>query len=190
MRANDFEPCSKGHEAMTFGKSKIDTFFRKYYTPILMNDFVRLGVIVAFAFLTSVSIWSISNAAVGLDQDLSVPKDSYVFRYFEAMETYLMVGVPVFFVVEGRFAYEEDPSRKLICGISGCDPYSLVEQVNRASKQPHFTSIETPPSAWIDDYVDWLMPKSNCCRRFTARVTKSVFIRADIIPEKMSHIVP
>lgn len=107
------------------GKSWIDRFFTEFYTPALMNDFVRFFVVVIFAGLTSFSIWTISNANVGLDQDLSVPKDSYVFSYFEAMETYLKVGVPVFFVVEGKFDYQKSLSRDFICGSSGCDLYSL-----------------------------------------------------------------
>ena len=39
---------------------------------------------------------------VGLDQDLSVPSDSYVLDYFDYMEKYLDVGVPVYFVTKGK----------------------------------------------------------------------------------------
>lgn len=40
---------------------------------------------------------------IGLDQDLSVPLDSYVLKYFDYMEAYLGVGVPVYFVTKGKF---------------------------------------------------------------------------------------
>lgn len=44
------------------------------------------------------------NMTIGLDQDLSVPKDSYVLKYFDYMEKYLDVGVPVYFVTKSKFA--------------------------------------------------------------------------------------
>ena len=87
------------------------------------------------------------------------------------MELYLNVGAPVYFVLEGKFAYETNTTRDLVCGSAGCDLYSLVEQVSRASKQPEFTTIETPPSSWVDDYVDWLLPRSQCCRNFAKNST-------------------
>jgi hypothetical protein len=45
-------------------------------------------------------------------------------------------------------------------------------KVNRASKQPFYTTIETPASSWIDDYTDWLEPTSRCCRTFTRNSTE------------------
>ena len=46
-----------------------------------------------------------------------------------------MVGVPVYFVLEGKFNYEDPRYRDLICGSAGCDLYSLAEQISRASLQ-------------------------------------------------------
>ena len=42
-----------------------------------------------------------SNMTIGLDQDLSVPLDSYVLTYFDYQEAFLGVGVPVYFVTKG-----------------------------------------------------------------------------------------
>lgn len=53
-----------------------------------------------------VSCWCVvlaSHMRIGLDQDLSVPKDSYVLEYFDYMEKYLDVGVPVYFVTKGNY---------------------------------------------------------------------------------------
>ena len=58
---------------------------------------------IGFTALFSWSIILTSNMTVGLDQDLSVPKDSYVLKYFDYMEKYLDVGVPVYFVTKGMF---------------------------------------------------------------------------------------
>ena len=66
-----------------------------------MNDLVGFGVITCFFAWLGASIYFISCATIGLDQNLSVPLSSYVAKYFSFMETYLMVGVPVYFVLEG-----------------------------------------------------------------------------------------
>jgi len=47
-----------------------------------------------------------------------------------------MVGVPVYFVIEGKYNYHLEPYRNLVCGSAGCDLYSLAEQVSRAAEQP------------------------------------------------------
>ena len=126
---------SKTEEVKIKAISVIDIFFRDYYTPFLMNDLVGFLVICCFSVLLGGSIYAISIATVGLDQNLSVPKSSYVAKYFDYMETYFMVGVPVYFVLEGKFNYEDPRYRDLICGSAGCDLYSLAEQISRASLQ-------------------------------------------------------
>ncbi|RNA21587.1 Niemann-Pick C1, partial [Brachionus plicatilis] len=75
-------------------------FFKNKHAPFLMNKCTRpLVIIVFFAiFFTSVSL--MAKVETGLDQKLSMPKDSYVLDYFEALEKYLSVGVPVYFVLK------------------------------------------------------------------------------------------
>ena len=111
----------------------------------------------------SLSIYIISFADVGLDQNLSVSVNSYLYDYFQAMESFLNVGVPVYFVLEGPFPYHNEDARSLVCGSAGCDLFGLSEQISRASKQPQNSTIETPAASWIDDYIDWLEPTSRCC---------------------------
>ena len=67
-----------------------------------MNDLVGFGVIACFFAWVGASVYFISTATIGLDQNLSVPLSSYVAKYFDYMESYLMVGVPVYFVMEGK----------------------------------------------------------------------------------------
>ena len=67
-----------------------------------MNDLVGFAIITCFFAWLGASIYFISIATIGLDQNLSVPLSSYVAKYFDFMETYLMVGVPVYFVMEGE----------------------------------------------------------------------------------------
>jgi len=88
----------KGTHMVSYSKSKIDIFFRKYYTPILMHDLVRFLVITLFAGLTSGSLYSISNATVGLDQDLSVPTDSYDAVFYMGQLLYKIMTRDQFFL--------------------------------------------------------------------------------------------
>ncbi|CAG5080501.1 Oidioi.mRNA.OKI2018_I69.PAR.g9618.t1.cds [Oikopleura dioica] len=145
-------------------ESVIDKFFRNYFTPVLMHDLVGFVVICAFSAMFGYSLYSISTAVVGLNQNLSVPLNSYVAKYFDFMETYLMVGVPVYFVLEGKYPFHKEEFSNLICGTSGCDLFSLSEQISRASLQPEKSKIATQATIWVDDYKDWLKPSSSCCR--------------------------
>ncbi|NXU30724.1 NPCL1 protein, partial [Thalassarche chlororhynchos] len=42
---------------------------------------------------------------VGLDQELAMPKDSYMLQYFTALNRYLAVGVPTYFVTTGGYDF-------------------------------------------------------------------------------------
>ena len=136
--------------------SPVQKFFSDHYTPILMNDLVGFGVICAFIALLGSSIYFISTATIGLDQDLSVPSTSYVSKYFDYMAAYLMVGVPVYFVIEGKYDYQKEEARHLVCSYAGCNVFSLAEQVSRAAQQSEESMIVTPATVWVDDYEDWL----------------------------------
>ena len=144
-------------------QSPVQKFFTNYYTPILMNDLVGFSVVALFIAWLGASIYQITIADIGLDQSLSVPLDSYVADYFDYMETYLMVGVPVYFVIEGKFDYHKPEPRSLVCSYAGCDLYSLAEQISRAAKQTDISKIATSATVWVDDYDDWLSPSSGCC---------------------------
>ena len=63
---------SKAKKAPKVKTSMMDIFFRDYYTPFLMNDLVGFSVVVLFSALLGSSIYAISKANVGLDQNLSV----------------------------------------------------------------------------------------------------------------------
>ena len=58
--------------------------------------------VIGFFGLLCWCVFLTANMTIGLDQDLSVPLDSYVLEYFNYMELYLGVGVPVYFVTKGR----------------------------------------------------------------------------------------
>lgn len=58
-----------------------------------------------------------------------------MIKYFEAMEKYLSVGSPVYFVVESGHNYTTITGQNQICGGSGCPENSLVGQVYEATRK-------------------------------------------------------
>lgn len=65
-------------------------FFKACYAPFLMNGAVRAIVTIAFYGWLCTSIAVVPKIEVGLDQELSMPEDSHVLKYFR-------VRYPVFF---------------------------------------------------------------------------------------------
>jgi len=141
------------------------TLFKKCYAPFLMNKFVRPFVIILFLGFFFTSLAFVSRVSTGLDQKLSMPRDSYVLDYFEALEKYLSVGVPVYFVAKPGLNYSSISNQNLICSTTGCNIDSLLNQINQATLMPNYTKLAIPASSWLDDYFDWLS-SGDCCRVF------------------------
>jgi len=107
-----------------------------------------------------------SWVTIGLDQQISMPHDSYVIDYFNNL-TKIRVGAPVYFVVKDGVDYTSAESQNAICGGAGCPEKSLIDQIYKASQQSEGTTIATPASSWIDDYFSWAAPSvgnTPCCR--------------------------
>ena len=51
-----------------------------------------------------------------------------------------------------------------MCGGAGCDPASVPSSIQLASSIPEYSTIAQPAMSWMDDYYDWVSPKSKCCR--------------------------
>lgn len=141
-------------------------FFKNNYAPLLMKKYFRILVIIVFFgfFFTNISF--MERVKTGLDQKLSMPKDSYVLDYFEALEKYLSVGVPVYFVLKNVDDYSAVNTQNLICSTSGCNIDSMLNQINLASLQSNYSFISIPANSWLDDYFDWLS-SGDCCRVFS-----------------------
>jgi Niemann-Pick C1 protein len=145
--------------------------FKDHYVPFLMNKFIRPCVIIIFLALFFTSLSFLPMVKTGLDQKLSMPKDSYVLDYFQALDDYLSVGVPVYFVVKDGQDYSEVNSQNAICSTSGCNIDSLVNQINQATLESNYTTIAIQANSWLDDYFDWLS-SGDCCRVYPNDVNK------------------
>jgi Niemann-Pick C1 protein len=143
--------------------------FKNYYSEFLINKkIVRPTVILVFLAWFCFSLTLVPHVSIGLDQKLSMPKDSYVLDYFKSLEKYLSVGVPVYFVVKNNsnLEYSDPWFQNMICSTSGCDSDSMLNQINQASLQADYSKIAIPANSWLDDYFDWLQ-SSDCCRVYT-----------------------
>ncbi|NXK52136.1 NPCL1 protein, partial [Chauna torquata] len=66
------------------------------------------------------------QVSVGLDQEISMPKDSYMLQYFSDLNQYLAVGVPTYFVTTSGYNFSSPDGTNGICSSAGCDADSLT----------------------------------------------------------------
>ncbi|XP_065080828.1 NPC intracellular cholesterol transporter 1 isoform X3 [Ochlerotatus camptorhynchus] len=141
-------------------------FFKSIYVPFIMQKPIRVGVMVVFFGWLC---WSISVAPhidIGLDQELSMPGDSFVLKYFRYLGQYLSIGPPMYFVVKSGLNYSQPYDQNLICGGQHCNLDSLSTQVYIASRRPEETYISRPAASWLDDYIDWSVASDFCCKQY------------------------
>ncbi len=60
--------------------------FKLFYAPFLFLPSVRTAVVVLFSVWFAFSVAVAPEVEVGLDEKLSMPKDSYVTHYFEVRQ--------------------------------------------------------------------------------------------------------
>ncbi|KAG5683688.1 hypothetical protein PVAND_012954 [Polypedilum vanderplanki] len=145
-------------------ESVLYKFFKFFYVPLLMKKPVRIAVIIVFFGWLCSSIAVISKVEVGLDQELSMPKDSFVYKYFQHLKKYLSIGPPVYFILKGDLNMSNTQIQNMICGGINCNFDSLSTQIYLASQVPGNTYIARPASSWLDDYFDWSQLQT-CCKQ-------------------------
>jgi Niemann-Pick C1 protein len=150
-RESDAQPSTSGQiesEHTEEASGVLFKLFKDYYSPVLMDKRVRPVVIILFLAFFFISLSFLPMVKSGLDQKLSMPKDSYVLDYFKALDQYLSVGVPVYFVVKKGPEYSSIENQNLICSTSGCNIDSVLNQINQASLQPSYSTIAIPANSW------------------------------------------
>lgn len=141
----------------------LSNIFKKFYAPYLLGyRFVRAAVVLLFLAWLCASICLFPLTEIGLDQELSMSKDSYVLVYFQYMKDILSMGPPVYFVVKAGLNYSDWDVQNLICGGQGCNSDSLSTHLFRAHLDPEGSYLARPASSWLDDYFDWTTLES-CC---------------------------
>ncbi|XP_037927352.1 NPC intracellular cholesterol transporter 1 isoform X3 [Teleopsis dalmanni] len=138
-------------------------FFKSVYVPFLMRKTVRIIIMIVFFGWLCSSIAIAPRIDIGLNQELSMPEDSFVLHYFKSLNKYLNIGPPVFFVLKNGLNFSTTIDQNLICSGQFCNSDSLITQIYLASRRSNLTYIAKPASSWIDDYFDWSQIMS-CCK--------------------------
>ncbi|XP_010561311.1 PREDICTED: Niemann-Pick C1-like protein 1 [Haliaeetus leucocephalus] len=133
------------------------------FVALLALDARRQEVLL-FLFFACAGLYFTLQVPVGLDQELAMPKDSYMLEYFAALNQYLAVGVPTYFVTTGGYNFSSPAGINSICSSAGCATNSLTHTIQYATRFPNVSYLAIPATSWVDDFLDWLNPTSRCCR--------------------------
>uniref|UniRef100_A0ABI7XMM6 SSD domain-containing protein n=2 Tax=Felis catus TaxID=9685 RepID=A0ABI7XMM6_FELCA len=168
--------CAGARELPPPGQSEglLLRFFRKVYVPLLLHRVTRVVVLLLFTGLFGAGLYLMCQASVGLDQELALPKDSYLLDYFLFLNRYFEVGAPVYFVTTGGYNFSSEAGMNAICSSAGCDSFSLTQKIQFATEFPDESYLAIPASSWVDDFIDWLTP-SSCCRLYAFGANKDKF---------------
>ncbi|XP_035212713.1 NPC intracellular cholesterol transporter 1-like isoform X1 [Stegodyphus dumicola] len=143
-------------------KGVLYKFFKNVYAPILLNNFSRVLVLIAFLGWLCSSVAVLNKIDIGLDQELAMPEDSYMLNYFQYLSKYLSVGPPVYFVVTDGFNYSDEHAQNSICASHGCDEDSMMVQLKWMADRSNRTYIALRPVSWLDTYFEY-MHSPSCC---------------------------
>ncbi|XP_014273548.1 NPC intracellular cholesterol transporter 1 homolog 1b [Halyomorpha halys] len=145
--------------------SLIQKVLKKFIVPVLFNPIVNSVLFLIFFGIFFMSMAFIPHIEPGLEQKLSMTKDSDVYKYFEFMEEILSIGPPVYFVLKPGLNFSEEQDQNFICGSLKCNEDSLNTQIFAASTESKITHIRSPASSWLDDYFDWTTT-AGCCKMY------------------------
>ncbi|XP_055927893.1 NPC intracellular cholesterol transporter 1-like isoform X2 [Argiope bruennichi] len=143
-------------------KGVLYKFFKNVYAPLLLNNFSRVLVLIAFLGWLCSSVAVLNKIDIGLDQELAMPEDSYMLNYFQYLSKYLSVGPPVYFVVTDGYNYSDQNSQNRICASHGCDEDSMMVQLKWMADRSNRTYIALRPVSWLDTYFEY-MHSPSCC---------------------------
>lgn len=74
---------SKQDDGDDIGDGILYKVFKFVYVPMLLKKWVRVVVLIVFFGWLCSSIAVIPHIEIGLDQQLSMPEDSFVLKYFK-----------------------------------------------------------------------------------------------------------
>lgn len=136
----------------------------KPYSEFILNWKVKIVVAIIFMAIFSISIILIPQLEIGLDQNLVLPTDSYMYRYLQSVNDVLRLGPPVFFVLKGGLNFTDTNDQNVICGGQLCYPDSLTTQIFLAARHSNVTYMAKSSNSWLDDFFDWSDLTGACCK--------------------------
>jgi len=159
--------CIQGSKTPKYGNMCYN-FMRDVYAKVLLKKPVKVFVVLLFSASLFVNASLIPKMDVGLEQDLSMPDDSYVKKYFEFLNKYLSIGAPVYLVVTDGYNFSDINAQNAICSGNGCNEDSMLSRVFSASMATDLTLVASGSNSWIENYLSWITDDSKvieaCCR--------------------------
>ncbi|ONH92492.1 hypothetical protein PRUPE_8G178600 [Prunus persica] len=142
-------------------------YMKEVHARILGFWVVKMVVIAVFLAFTLASIALCTRIQPGLEQEIALPRDSYLQGYFNNVTEHLRIGPPLYFVVKDYNYSSESRHTDQLCSISQCDSNSLLNEISRASLTPESSYIAKPAASWLDDFLVWISPEAfGCCRKY------------------------
>jgi Niemann-Pick C1 protein len=161
-RANTVNMPS-GHFFGSDEEGSLQRFIRKTYAPKLLDKKVKTVVIAFFVSIFAAALALLPEVALGLDQRIAIPNDSYMIQYFNDLYEYFGSGPPVYFVTRNVNVTSRSAQQQLCGRFTTCDEYSLNFVLEQESKRPEVSYINSATASWIDDFFYWLQPGTDCC---------------------------
>ena len=97
---------------------------------------VTVTVLVVFTVITCLSLMVAPSIELGLDQEMSMPTDSHVVKYFQYMNELLSMGAPVYWVLTPGLNYTLQDHQNVICGGVQCNNDSVSVKLYQQSLYP------------------------------------------------------
>ena len=146
------------------GEGIIQKFVRRIYAPFLLGRRVRIVVIVTFLGIFTAGLSLIPEVALGLDQRIALPSDSYLIEYFNDLDTYFESGPPVYFVTNNVNMTDRTHQEQLCGRFTSCAEFSLPFVLEQEARRSSLSYISGSTASWIDDFFYWLNPQQDCCK--------------------------
>lgn len=141
----------------------LQRFIRKTYAPMLLGRKMKVAIVVIFLGIFTAGVALIPKVALGLDQRVAIPDDSYMIPYFNDLYDYFDSGPPVYFVTRELNVSERQHQQQICSRFTTCEQASLSNVLEAERKRPEVSYIAAPTASWIDDYLRWLDPESDSC---------------------------
>ena len=143
------------------------------YAQALSIPVVQFSIVCVFLVWSSLSVLSIEHLEHGLPQQESMPSQSYMVDYFDAMNEHLAVGPPIYFIFEAgvggnpasiNFSQPDVESR--FCLSKGhCRANSVPNLVQVLGERPDISRISSGRLySWLDSLWGFASPSNPCCR--------------------------
>lgn len=73
-------------------EGKISTFIRVFYSSIVLCRSIQPFIVVGFIGWTFANLSPIMETEIGLNQELTIPKDSYLQKYFKVRQGFVSIN--------------------------------------------------------------------------------------------------